>query len=65
MTSEGDVKERPKGYSLLALAQLSRAVTLFFGVVVLSRILSPDDFGNVALAVSIVGAGEIDRKSVV
>lgn len=51
----------PRGAYALILAQLFRAATLFLGLVVLSRILTPADFGCVAVATAIVGVGEIVR----
>lgn len=51
----------PRGARLLVLAQISKAATLLIGLTVLSRILSPVDFGYVAVPVAIIGIGEILR----
>lgn len=51
----------PKGALVLMLAQLVKAAALFLGLFVLSRLLSPSDFGFVAVPVAIVGVGEIIR----
>ena len=50
-----------RGARWLVLAQITRALLLFVGVTVLSRLLTPTEFGYVAVAVAIVGVGEILR----
>lgn len=51
----------PRGARLLVAAQLSKAATIFVGITVLSRLLTPTEFGHVAVPVAIVGVGEILR----
>ncbi|WP_109210449.1 MULTISPECIES: lipopolysaccharide biosynthesis protein [Microbacterium] len=51
----------PRGARSLVLAQCSKAVTLFLGIVILSRLLTPEEFGFVAVPLAIVGVGEILR----
>lgn len=51
----------PRGSLLLLGAQGSKALTLLLGVTILSRLLTPADFGYVAVAITIVGIGEILR----
>ncbi|RCK59694.1 lipopolysaccharide biosynthesis protein [Microbacterium sorbitolivorans] len=51
----------PRGARILMLAQVAKAGTLFLGVIFLSRLLSPTEFGLVAVPISLVGIGEILR----
>ncbi|MGW9112847.1 lipopolysaccharide biosynthesis protein [Microbacterium sp. NPDC055683] len=51
----------PRGARTLMLAQIAKAATLFLGVFVLSRILTPTEFGLVAVPIALVGIGEILR----
>lgn len=51
----------PRGARMLILAQLSKAVVLLLGIVVLSRLLDPREFGLVAVPIAIVGVGELLR----
>lgn len=50
-----------RGAVVTLVAQLARMVIQFLGVVILARLLSPDDYGLFALAVSIVTFGELFR----
>lgn len=43
------------------LAQIAKAATLFLGVIVLSRLLEPVEFGIVAIPIALVGIAEILR----
>ncbi|MGO2112115.1 MAG: oligosaccharide flippase family protein [Pseudoclavibacter sp.] len=51
----------PGGARLLMLAQVAKAGTLLLGVIVLSRLLEPMEFGIVAVAIALVGIAEILR----
>lgn len=51
----------PRGARVLVFAQLAKAGAMFLGLVVLSRLLTPAEFGLVAVPLAIVGVGEILR----
>ncbi|WP_305092743.1 lipopolysaccharide biosynthesis protein [Prescottella sp. R16] len=50
-----------RGASYTVVGQLIRIVVLFAGTIVLARILSPTDFGLVAIVTSLVAFGELVR----
>lgn len=60
-TTESLGSRASKGASTTLLWQVVRIVTQLAGVVLLARLLSPDDFGLIAMVTSIVGVGEILR----
>lgn len=51
----------PRGARTLVLAQVAKAGVLLLGLVVLSRLLTPAEFGLVAVPLALVGVGEILR----
>lgn len=50
-----------RGASVTAFAQLGRLVVQLAGLVVLARLLPPEDFGLVAMSSAIVGLGDVLR----
>lgn len=50
-----------RGASYTVAGQLARIVVMFAGTVVLARLLSPEDFGLVAIVAALVAFGELAR----
>ncbi len=51
----------PRGARNLVFAQISKALVMLLGIVALSRILEPEQFGIVAVPIAIIGVGELLR----
>lgn len=59
MTALGDAAARGTGITLVT--QAARAVLQFGSVVVLARLLAPEDFGLIAMVTSVIGIAELVR----
>lgn len=60
VTSNG-APRAPKGARLLVVAQIAKMGVLLLGLVVLSRLLTPAQFGIVAVPLAVIGVGELLR----
>ncbi len=61
MTGASVVGRAARGARVLLAGQVLRALTQFTGLVVLSRLLVPEDFGAMVVAAVVVGIGDVLR----
>lgn len=63
MSSESLGAKGARGAAYVAAGQVVRIVVLFASTIILSRLLAPDDFGVMAVALSVLALGELIRDS--
>jgi PST family polysaccharide transporter len=63
MTTDSLGARGARGATFVLAGQLIRIVVLFASTVILSRLLAPDDFGLMAIGLSVLALGELIRDS--